>query len=112
MPANFVGKTTTLVSKDNKTIGEPYTKLYQNGHLLDDLDKLKAKRIMERIDYLTDDLSFNDGIRFKGLNETGAYVNEMYLNNVLVKKAKSGSKITLILKIIIYGNSKNKTNFG
>lgn len=105
-----------LSNKDLKDILVTFNRGFTKGYLFNDLNinrttktsvnhlgikigkvaKVEGKKITIN---LTDDLCFNDGIRFKGLNETGAYVNEMYLNNVLVKKAKSGSKITLILNI-------------
>ena len=45
---------------------------------------------------LTEDLNYGDGIRFKGLNESGTFVNEIYLNGKLVKNAKVNDVITII----------------
>lgn len=101
-------------NKDIKNMLVTFNRGFTKGYLLNDLNinrttktyvnhlgikigkviKTEGKRITIKIN---DDLSFNDGIRFKGSSETGAYVNEMYLNNKLVKFAPSGSKVTLIL---------------
>ena len=64
------------------------------GIVLGNVVKVNNKKITIK---LSSDLSFKDGIRFKGKSETGAYVNEMFLDNKLVKFAPKNSLVTLVL---------------
>ena len=45
---------------------------------------------------LSDNLSFKDGIRFKGETESGTFINEMFIDGKLVKNASKNDIVTII----------------
>ena len=88
------GFTKGYLLNDNNINRTDYNNVNHQGITIGKVITKNNKKITIK---LTEDLSFNDGIRFKGQNEVGAYVNEMYLNNKLVKFAPKNSNVTLVL---------------
>lgn len=105
---------TIITPEEEKTIKVTFNRGFTKGYLLNDnninrtdynnvnhrgieIGKVIRKSNKKVTIKLSDTLSFNDGIRFKGQSEVGAYVNEMYLNDKLVKFAPKNNTVTLIL---------------
>jgi putative protease len=105
---------TPITSQEDKMVKVTFNRGFTKGYLLKDLNinrtdynnvnhqgiligKVISKNNKKITIKLSEDLSFNDGIRFKGNNEYGAYVNEMYFNNKLVKYVPKNNIVTLVL---------------
>lgn len=94
----------SITKQEQKKLEVVFNRKFTKGYLLNDdnanlvnidsvnhlginLGKVISKK-NNRIDIILNDcLNYNDGIRFKGNNESGTFVNEIYANNILVKKA-------------------------
>lgn len=107
-------KFTPITQAEEKKIKVTFNRGFTKGYLLNEhninrtdynnvnhqgiiIGKVIAKNNKKVTINLSEDLSFNDGIRFKGQTEVGAYVNEMFLNNKLVKFAPKNNLVTLVL---------------
>lgn len=88
------GFTKGYLFKENNILRTDYNNVNHQGILIGQVIGKNNKKVTVK---LFEDLAFNDGIRFKGQNEYGAYVNEMYLNNKLVKFAHKNNAVTLVL---------------
>ena len=103
-----------ISTEEDKKIKVTFNRGFTKGYLLNDanikrtdynnvnhqgilIGKVISKNNKKVTIKLYEDLSFNDGIRFKGNNEYGAYVNEMFFNNKLVKYVPKNNNVTLIL---------------
>lgn len=110
----YLNKLSSFNVIDDKKIKVTFNRGFTKGYLLNDLNINRTtvdtvnhigiyigkviKKVNKKVTInLIEDLNINDGIKFKGNNEVGAYVNEIFLNNNLVKYAKAGSTVTLIL---------------
>lgn len=101
------GFTKGYLLNDHNILRTDYNNVNHQGILIGKVISKNNKKISVK---LTEELSFNDGIRFKGIEENGAYVNEMYLNNQLVKFAPKNTVVTLVLNTPCYvGDSVYKT---
>lgn len=88
------GFTKGYLLNDNNILRTDYNNVNHQGILIGKVISKNNKKVTIK---LSEDLNFNDGIRFKGTEENGAYVNEMYVNNILVKHASKNTNVTLVL---------------
>lgn len=87
------GFTKGYLLNDLNSLRQNYNSVNHQGIKIGKIIKVNNKKITIK---LSEELNFNDGIRFKGKKETGLYVNEIYLDNILVKYAPAGSTVTII----------------